>query len=363
MMFVALAHGKSYASKMGIPNKLTSCLSGNGNWMQQGASRTGTVTRWLSGRRMSRTERRLMERKQRNKEKRELKAPKEEVTAEKKVVELSPFQKRIKNMVYPKIFGSGAFVTSEHLIALGYRLPFFLALAYLLTDEDFSPYVVKASLGPSMLPTIPFIGDLWLVETGAWYRWLGWAPSLERGQVILWKDETNGRVSCKRVVGIGGDDVLRYGEFGPSIYRSREDLAIIWPRDTEERGLDADFPWDSENNDDNRKDANRKIKVPDGHVWLEGDCPLFSLDSRHYGPIPVERIHGRLMLRLWPMTREDHITGEVVPNWVSTSRPRPFPKEDDYLGKQYNFYRVPKVAPKVTDDQEEESVATENEQP
>jgi signal peptidase I len=64
------------------------------------------------------------------------------------------------------------FIRSPYLISVGYQLPFFLALCYLLTNDDISPYVVQGSIGPSMLPTIQFIGDLWLVETWAWYCWM-----------------------------------------------------------------------------------------------------------------------------------------------------------------------------------------------
>jgi len=36
------------------------------------------------------------------------------------------------------------------------------------------------------------------------------------------------------------------------------------------------------------------LQVPPGHVWLEGDNPKESLDSRYYGPVPLALIQGRV---------------------------------------------------------------------
>lgn len=43
-----------------------------------------------------------------------------------------------------------------------------------------------------------------------------------------------------------------------------------------------------------------RINIPEGHVWLLGDNPAESGDSRHYGPVRVGRIRGRLFWKLWP---------------------------------------------------------------
>lgn len=47
----------------------------------------------------------------------------------------------------------------------------------------------------------------------------------------------------------------------------------------------------------NLKDKDSVIKttfVPQGHVWVEGDNPAYSVDSRSYGPIPEQLIVGRV---------------------------------------------------------------------
>lgn len=41
------------------------------------------------------------------------------------------------------------------------------------------------------------------------------------------------------------------------------------------------------------------IVVPDGQVFLLGDHRFTSLDSRHYGPVSIDAIEGRVRLHLW----------------------------------------------------------------
>ena len=38
----------------------------------------------------------------------------------------------------------------------------------------------------------------------------------------------------------------------------------------------------------------------DGRVWVEGDNPFGSTDSRTLGALPGEAVHGRVLVRLWP---------------------------------------------------------------
>ncbi|GFH17204.1 mitochondrial inner membrane protease subunit [Haematococcus lacustris] len=40
--------------------------------------------------------------------------------------------------------------------------------------------------------------------------------------------------------------------------------------------------------------------VPVGHVWIQGDNLLHSLDSRVYGPVPAALLRGRVLYQAGP---------------------------------------------------------------
>jgi signal peptidase I len=256
----------------------------------------------------------------------------------------------------PRLPGRKERFQRQQWTALAHRLPFFFGLCYLFTYPDFSPYIIQASLGPSMLPTIQFVGDIWLVETGAWRK--AWRKlwkeesvvdisSYKIGDLVLWTDPVTGRVSCKRLIGVEGDSVSRYGQFA-SLYISRKDLGIVWPSDALKRGLgEKDNLMEGMKKLGGRQAAlGCTLVVPSGTVWLEGDCPLFSVDSRHYGPIDTSSISGRLVFRLWPWYREE-MTGiensKFSSCWVNRTRPVPYQAMETYLGKRFGFYRIPKL--------------------
>jgi len=37
-----------------------------------------------------------------------------------------------------------------------------------------------------------------------------------------------------------------------------------------------------------------------GQLWVEGDNPAGSTDSRQFGAVPAAALRGRVVLRLWP---------------------------------------------------------------
>ncbi|KAJ8464981.1 hypothetical protein OPV22_027533 [Ensete ventricosum] len=50
-------------------------------------------------------------------------------------------------------------------------------------------------------------------------------------------------------------------------------------------------------------DTSDILKIPEGHCWVEGDNKEFSLDSRHFGPIPLGLVQGRVTHVVWPPQR------------------------------------------------------------
>ena len=222
----------------------------------------------------------------------------------------------------PRIPGGGrSLVHDSHMMHLASRVSFALFLFWLIESDISSPYVMDMTLGPSMLPTFGTLGEVILRETGAWSRLLGIPIAYDIGDLVVFRDR-NGRYSGKRIVGVEGDEVLRYGEYVHQ-YLDRQDWGIA-------KSMNRDLP-PFEDESQAVRDPGRKITVPPKHVWIEGDFPPFSLDSRHYGPVPVEWIRGRIVARIWPW--------DAGP--LNKIRPRPLSVADALSGK-YNLQVNPR---------------------
>ena len=46
-----------------------------------------------------------------------------------------------------------------------------------------------------------------------------------------------------------------------------------------------------------------EVKVPEGHLWLEGDNKEYSKDSRNFGPVPLALVDGICRYRIWPLDK------------------------------------------------------------
>ena len=51
--------------------------------------------------------------------------------------------------------------------------------------------------------------------------------------------------------------------------------------------------------------GDRPEVVPAGHVWVEGDNPDNSSDSRAYGPIPLAMVQARVFYKVRAFHRSD----------------------------------------------------------
>jgi mitochondrial inner membrane protease subunit 1 len=162
--------------------------------------------------------------------------------------------------------GSGGSSSARETMATLSTLARFGAGAY-----AFQVYVMNSTLcvGPSMLPTLNARGDVLLTE----YM----SPRLSRlksGDVVVATKPNDSSVTViKRIRGMEGER--------------------IWVRQRS---------WPSP----------RLIQVPRGHVWLEGDNPLQSTDSREYGPVPLGLVRGRIVARFWPLTQACFMVSHVI---------------------------------------------------
>lgn len=247
------------------------------------------------------------------------------------------WQDRIRQWLVPVRFHSSETAraySSEQAMALARRLPVWFLAVVLLSWEETSPYTLISIRGPSMLPTMAADGtDVWLRSTWVWFRRLGLSVPYRKGDLVgLAPPSAPEQVSCKRVIGVEGDGVQRYGEY-VHLYVDQDPQrwGIVWPDESDERHtwMDRSCAWDT----DAKRDAQRTLVVPPGHVWVEGDCPALAIDSRHYGPVPVEWLRGKLVARLWPLWK-----GSNEP--PRTTRPHPMPLDSDTL-LDHNVHRLP----------------------
>ena len=128
--------------------------------------------------------------------------------------------------------------------------------------------------------------------------WLHLRSPIAIGDVVVTQHPSRPGTVCKRVTGLPGDQILRHTTT-TSFSSSSSDGG------GRHRGIET---------------------VPDGHVWLEGDNPGNSSDSRMYGPLPVALLQGRVVARIWP------VRGQA---WMRRGA-RPTPQRQQQQGRGYN---------------------------
>jgi len=122
--------------------------------------------------------------------------------------------------------------------------------------------------GPSMEPTLysnnVLMTDRLSVKLGR----------VHSGDIVIAKNPTKPtQLICKRVLGTPGDVMLA------------EDPSLF----------DAALP------EEEREIRFRKVIIPPGHIWLEGDNSSNSSDSRNFGPVPKGLVQSRVIFRLLPV--------------------------------------------------------------
>ena len=226
--------------------------------------------------------------------------------------------------------------------ALAQRLPYAVAFFVFMLWEETSPIAMIRLSGPSMLPTMAADqSEIWIIAPTRtiWRRFL-FTPRFRYNDLVGFSPPSQSDnapgisyVSCKRIIGLPGDRVKRYGAFA-HLYVPQDptDWGILWPPSTQSTDWEQGSRWRANRHPDDT------IVVPDGHVWVEADCPGMGLDSRQLGPIPMSSIRGRVVGRLWPLWRsklEDPLYAKTI-----GQRPHPIPLDEDTL-RLYNVHKLP----------------------
>jgi signal peptidase I len=158
-----------------------------------------------------------------------------------------------------------------------------LVIFFLIQNFVAQPFQVQQF---SMQPTLQ--EDDYVLVDRITPRWDPYA----RGEVVVfraperWAAESTPFI--KRVIGVGGDTV----EITP------EGQVIVNDVPLDEPYLFTDADGNPEPTDISGQD---RWVVPDGELFVMGDHRRRSADSRTFGPIPIESVVGRGVLRYWPL--------------------------------------------------------------
>ena len=189
-------------------------------------------------------------------------------------------------------------------------LIFALMIAALVLVFIVQPVKVE---GTSMLPRL-HDGERIFVNKLIYYDEYGWAPKIERGDIVVfWYPEDPSKSYIKRVIGLPGDTV----DIHDSVVR-------VNGRDLQETYLDS------------RLNLNPKSQAPvhvrANYYFVMGDNRDNSSDSRIWGLVPKKYIYGKALFRYWPPNAASVIhhenIGTVVPP-ASPDRPelQTFPED------------------------------------
>ena len=146
-----------------------------------------------------------------------------------------------------------------------------IAALLLVRSFAFEPVRVRSdSMAPALSP-----GAMLLIDKVTFHN-----RDPHRGEIVVTVDPRNGGSIIKRVVAVGGDSV-----------GIEDGLLVV-------NGLPVVESYVDNDNMDGYyfgPDA-----VPPGHVFLLGDNRDTSEDSRAFGPIEVDDIDGKVLVKFWP---------------------------------------------------------------
>jgi signal peptidase I len=145
-------------------------------------------------------------------------------------------------------------------------------VAAVVTVRLFVAFPVRVA-GESMEPTL-HSGEVVLVDKLAKH-------DVARGDLVVFHDPEDGAGTVKRVVGLPGDRVTIH-----------DAVLRVNDRPVEEPYVDAasiDGLYTP------------TTEVPEDSLFLLGDNRALSIDSRAFGPVDLDEVEGRVVVRLWPL--------------------------------------------------------------
>ena len=140
---------------------------------------------------------------------------------------------------------------------------------------------VLVFLAPYHFDKVPDHGDIIIVDSRVDQTRTFWDKFLESPIISIIRGERDEHLWVKRTIGLPGDK-LEY-ENG-RVIRNGETLEEEYVEGEMHSGFDP-------------------VKVPEGHIFVMGDNRNSSSDSRDIGPIPIENIQGRVILRFFPFDK------------------------------------------------------------
>ncbi len=176
----------------------------------------------------------------------------------------------------------------------------FLAFRWTLWE----PYVIPSgSMETSLL-----IQDYVVVKKFAYglrlpftEKWILGPAVPKRGDIVVFKSvDDSGHILVKRVIGLPGDEIMINNKGfiqvndTPFVYQEvdeENESFDVYEEDNGSKKYLVQFSKDLEQ-------TTHQIKVPEGQLYMMGDNRNFSADSRFWGPLPLERIMGKLVL-IW----------------------------------------------------------------
>jgi signal peptidase I len=159
----------------------------------------------------------------------------------------------------------------------------------------------------------------------------------DRGDVVVFQLSDDDAMFIKRVVGVPGDRVeIRNGalfinEVSTSIPTSPRD---DWLFEDETTGTSTHRVMRRKSSEE--PDFLAPIVVPPGQVFLLGDLRSDSFDSRHWGPIPISRIHARASFVAFSLQIEGRDDSAGVPQNAALG-PELAPSTRTRLGRTFKI--------------------------